>query len=100
MVQYEPLVIKIYKCIENVKTRWDNNKTYHCHCHCHCNSNADSNNNGNDNCDGKNNNNGNDNDNNNDEDVDDDDDDVDDYTVLASYWHNILLATQVHLFIT
>ncbi len=36
MVQYEPLVIKIYKCIENVKTRWDNNKNYHCHCHCHC----------------------------------------------------------------
>ncbi len=26
MVQYEPLVIKIYKCIENVKTRWDNKK--------------------------------------------------------------------------
>ncbi len=25
MVQYEPLVIKIYKCIENVKIRWDNN---------------------------------------------------------------------------
>ncbi len=25
MVQYEHLVIKIYKCIENVKTRLDNN---------------------------------------------------------------------------
>ncbi len=25
MDQYEPLVIKIYKCIENVKTRSDNN---------------------------------------------------------------------------
>ncbi len=36
MVQYEPLVIKIYKCNENVKTRSDNKKTYHCHCHCHC----------------------------------------------------------------
>ncbi len=34
MVQYEPLVITIYKCIENVKTRWDNNFFYHCHCHC------------------------------------------------------------------
>ncbi len=26
MVQYEPMLIKIYKCIENVKTRWDNKK--------------------------------------------------------------------------
>ncbi len=26
MVQYEPLVIKIYKCNENVKTRRDNKK--------------------------------------------------------------------------
>ncbi len=28
MVQYEPLIIKIYKCIENVKTRWDNKKNF------------------------------------------------------------------------
>ncbi len=34
MFQYEPVVIKIYKCIENVKTRCDNNLFYHCHCHC------------------------------------------------------------------
>ncbi len=34
MVQYEPLVIQIYKCIEHVKTRWDNKKTYNCPCHC------------------------------------------------------------------
>ncbi len=37
MVQYEPLVVMIYKCIENVKTTRDNNCfiiviVHYCHC--------------------------------------------------------------------
>ncbi len=36
MVQYERLFKMIHKCIENVKTRLDNKKGYHCHYHSQC----------------------------------------------------------------